>query len=448
MAVIENNKPIDLSLFKTKSEIEMLQKFLKKNNYDLGAYGANKDGIDGKVGDYTRKAVDAYNASLAATAQKKDEVTMPTPPPAEAIPAVPPVTPAATAPVTTSVVSTSTPSSVEPSLGAQPGENNAQDVDEMDGGEIGGSTVTAQKTDPMESILYSLFQERRKQARKERTDELKLAAYNSLGNALRALGQPIGWLAGGATSAVINPDRRNYLDAFNRAVAYNNELSNIAQRETEYQINRAEYDRRKALEIDDYKQKQEIYKETQKEIIKAREDAAMATLREKVNLGGGQDLYSERLTNAVQGWIIHGVETPLDTYLNNIEKATPGYFGDKRPSKAVTKQIEEAADGAADAATGTATGTATGGAGKGATATQTQTGLTAEESAILAKWRSADLNGDGRITKDERKTLKSNGKAAPSAKDARRYEKAAKKKGTGSTAGSANTGSARSIMGK
>ena len=120
------------------------------------------------------------------------------------------------------------------------------------------------------SYIQSLFDERRKAAEKERTNQLALASYNSLGNALRSLAQPLGWWAGGSTVGVQPYDRRAYLDAFNRAVAAGSDLRNIDNQETQFLINRAEYDRRQVEELEQYKARRKEDLEYQKQLYGVR----------------------------------------------------------------------------------------------------------------------------------------------------------------------------------
>lgn len=114
------------------------------------------------------------------------------------------------------------------------------------------------------SYIQSLFDERRKAAEKERTDQLALASYNSIGNALRSLAQPLGWW--GSTANVHPYDNRAYLDAFNSAVAAGNDLRNIDSQEAQFLINRAEYDRRQAEELEQYKARRKADEEYQKQL--------------------------------------------------------------------------------------------------------------------------------------------------------------------------------------
>jgi peptidoglycan hydrolase-like protein with peptidoglycan-binding domain len=51
----------DINNFKSKDQIINLQKKLKSSGYDLGTYGANKDGIDGVMGSKTLKAFQDFN---------------------------------------------------------------------------------------------------------------------------------------------------------------------------------------------------------------------------------------------------------------------------------------------------------------------------------------------------------------------------------------------------
>jgi hypothetical protein len=58
---IENivNKKFDISNT-FNPEVEKLQEFLNKQGFDLGGYGQNEDGVDGKYGPYTAKAHKLY----------------------------------------------------------------------------------------------------------------------------------------------------------------------------------------------------------------------------------------------------------------------------------------------------------------------------------------------------------------------------------------------------
>jgi murein DD-endopeptidase MepM/ murein hydrolase activator NlpD len=47
-----------------RPEVANLQKMLKSLGYDLGNYGPNKDGVDGIMGFYTQKALEAYKQKI------------------------------------------------------------------------------------------------------------------------------------------------------------------------------------------------------------------------------------------------------------------------------------------------------------------------------------------------------------------------------------------------
>lgn len=54
------NLPVPKITARTKDEIMQFQSMLKGAGYDLGTYGENKDGVDGKIGAKTRKAWEQY----------------------------------------------------------------------------------------------------------------------------------------------------------------------------------------------------------------------------------------------------------------------------------------------------------------------------------------------------------------------------------------------------
>lgn len=57
----QNKLNIDIN---NKDEVSKVQQILKSRGYDLGNYGQNKDGVDGKYGKKTKTALDAYNNKL------------------------------------------------------------------------------------------------------------------------------------------------------------------------------------------------------------------------------------------------------------------------------------------------------------------------------------------------------------------------------------------------
>ena len=58
----------------TKQGIKELQKELKDAGYDIGEFGPNKDGIDGKIGDVTQAAIDSFKESHKARIEREKPV--------------------------------------------------------------------------------------------------------------------------------------------------------------------------------------------------------------------------------------------------------------------------------------------------------------------------------------------------------------------------------------
>lgn len=95
---------------------------------------------------------------------------------------------------------------------------------------------------------------RKQDAEKARTDSVKMARYNALGNLLTSIVQPIGWGIGGgrgATAGVQPYDNRAYIDAFNRAVKATDEIRNIGTKEAEYKFQLADEKYRRELGLED-----------------------------------------------------------------------------------------------------------------------------------------------------------------------------------------------------
>jgi murein DD-endopeptidase MepM/ murein hydrolase activator NlpD len=57
-----------------RPEVKTLQKMLKDRGYDLGNWGPNKDGIDGIMGFYTQKALDAFRKNIPPSAVAKPTI--------------------------------------------------------------------------------------------------------------------------------------------------------------------------------------------------------------------------------------------------------------------------------------------------------------------------------------------------------------------------------------
>lgn len=113
---------------------------------------------------------------------------------------------------------------------------------------------------------------RKQEIEQQRTDAIKMARFNALGNVLTTMVQPLGWTAGGVTGGVQPYDSRQYLDAFNRAIKASDDLRNIGTLEGEYQFKLAEDEARRAQALEDYGQKQAINLETQRQIFDMRKE--------------------------------------------------------------------------------------------------------------------------------------------------------------------------------
>lgn len=57
-------------------DVEDLQKFLISKKYDLGHYGPNKDGVDGKYGVVTRKKHEEYLNNISPTKSEPDKINV------------------------------------------------------------------------------------------------------------------------------------------------------------------------------------------------------------------------------------------------------------------------------------------------------------------------------------------------------------------------------------
>lgn len=83
-----------------------------------------------------------------------------------------------------------------------------------------------------------------KQGVQERTDAIKMAKFNALGNVLQTAFAPVAWKAGGATAQPPQGDQQGYITAFNRVLQADKDLSNIGRRGGElmlnYKMNQAE----------------------------------------------------------------------------------------------------------------------------------------------------------------------------------------------------------------
>ena len=129
----------------------------------------------------------------------------------------------------------------------------------------------------------------RKQAvEQQRTDDVRMARLNALGNVLTTMVQPLGWAVGGKgtgiTGGVQPVDNRQYLQAFERAVKANDDLRNIGTLEGEYQFKLADEAARRAHAMEDYENKAKIELEKQKQIFDMRSQLSQQQMEERIKV--------------------------------------------------------------------------------------------------------------------------------------------------------------------
>ena len=123
---------------------------------------------------------------------------------------------------------------------------------------IFGETPDTQAAYQARNTAYQDMLNQRKQAvQQQRTEDVKMAKYNALGNLITSMVQPIGWAAGGSTAGVQPYDERQYLAAFNRAVKANDDLRNIGSADAEYQFKIADEAFQRAIAREDEERKRQ-----------------------------------------------------------------------------------------------------------------------------------------------------------------------------------------------
>lgn len=161
---------------------------------------------------------------------------------------------------------------------------------------FGGTPDTQLARDARNSAFQAMLNTRKQTAEKQRTDDVKMARYNALGNLLTTMVQPIGWGIGGgfsgsSTGGVQKYDDRQYIAAFNRAVKAADDIRNIGTAEEEYKFKLADEDYRRAMTLEDeerrrrqanedYERKRQIAMEEEE----ARENARMERLQQEYEL--------------------------------------------------------------------------------------------------------------------------------------------------------------------
>jgi len=334
----------------------------------------------------------------------------------------------------------------------------------------GESEATKQARQTRNNMFQSFLDTRKKAAEQQRTDDVKMAKYNALGNVLTSMVQPLGWRAGGGSTGGVQPyDNRQYLEAFNRAVKASDNLRNIGTAEDEYKFKIADEDYRRMLALDDEARRRR--QKLEDEEIRRRQNnedyfARLDRQNEIAKSDSMDDLYQARRTAAVKAYhelmrsnSIHKTGLPSFSDFINMGGYGSGYYGDWSPTDAEIMESGGVATPAPATATAPATQTArrTGSGTRSASQTQTTTeapkpteGLTQEEQNIVSVYSKYDTNGDGVIDKNERKVLNSNRRGKGITKrDARNISAALTKNRDlkGSVTAPATGGlSARSIM--
>ena len=116
---------------------------------------------------------------------------------------------------------------------------------------FGESPETRKARGDRDTAFQAMLDSRKQSVEKQRTDDVKMARYNALGNVLTSMVQPLGWAAGGSSAGVQPYDNRQYIEAFNRAVKASDNLRNIGTAEDAYRFKLADEDYRRKLALDD-----------------------------------------------------------------------------------------------------------------------------------------------------------------------------------------------------
>lgn len=169
-----------------------------------------------------------------------------------------------------------------------------------------------------EESFQNWLNQRRASVEKQRTDDIRMAKYNALGNALTTLVQPLGWAIGGSTAGVQPYDNRQYLEAFNRAVKANEDLRNIGDMEAEYQFKLADENYRRELAIANEERKQQLELDKQKQIF----DLRSQLNKEQIE---GRIAVAEATAKAKMKFSVNGKKVTESVRDNLIKRANTAY---------------------------------------------------------------------------------------------------------------------------
>lgn len=178
------------------------------------------------------------------------------------------------------------------------------------------------------TLLQQMFDARRQDLQKQQTDSTRMALFNSFGNLLRTMVQPIGWAGGRATAGVQPYDERQYLDAYNRAVRASDDIRNLGFQENQLRLNYADRDVQNA--------------ERRLNINEMRDEKMLDNyLGIGTGAGRGKNIHEDRKTEAVRSWTIHNNGMTLSQYIRTIQGHFPDFFGEWNPNEEELEKIEE-----------------------------------------------------------------------------------------------------------
>lgn len=159
-----------------------------------------------------------------------------------------------------------------------------------------GSASTQKARDARDSAFQAMLNTRKQVAEQQRTDDVKMARWNAMGNLLTTLVQPVGWaigggFSGGNTGGVQKYDDRQYIAAFNRAVKAADDIRNIGSQDAEYKFKLADEDYRRAMSLEDEDRRRKLANEDYErkrriamEEEEARENARLERLQQEYDL--------------------------------------------------------------------------------------------------------------------------------------------------------------------
>lgn len=96
--------------------------------------------------------------------------------------------------------------------------------------------------------VAALFEQARQAAVKQKTDSTQMAKYTALGNVLTNLFSPLGWGVGGATAKPAQTDNTGYINAFNRALKADEDLSRVGLQEAQMRLGLVQRDEQRAYQ--------------------------------------------------------------------------------------------------------------------------------------------------------------------------------------------------------